>query len=109
MTRDERQRYARQVQLTEIGPAGQALLMATRVSVPAGPAGEVAADYLARAGVGIDPDAPTLILPDVTAAGPASIAADALRGSFAAVEAIVDALGIIREPHPLPSLDGLDA
>lgn len=81
--------------------------MAARVSVPPGLAGEIAADYLARAGIGIDPDAPLVILPSVSAEGPAAPAAHALEGAFAAVEAIVAALGITREPPPLPSPDGL--
>jgi len=46
-------RHARQIKLVEVGGAGQARIGAARVDVPdSGLAGEVAARYLAGAGVG---------------------------------------------------------
>ncbi len=44
-------RYTRQRQLPEVGPAGQERIFALRVQVSGDPAGSVARQYLLRAGV----------------------------------------------------------
>jgi hypothetical protein len=100
----QKQRYARQVLLAEIGEAGQLVLCAARVRVGAtsdSRAAAVATDYLLRAGFELtgDPAAPELALGDASAiralsgASGFDHAAAALAGAFCAVEAIKAALG----------------
>jgi hypothetical protein len=100
----DKKRYARQVLLTEVGLAGQARLLQAAVALPEGAdarAVELAADYLHRAGLRVDPDAVTEVaVPGRDAvralAGRPELheAAAALAGAFAAVEAIKHALGV---------------
>jgi len=87
LTPAQKQLFARQLLLEEIGPSGQERLCASRVRVPAGAdprAVAVARDYLERAGL-------TVLGSD----GTANTAA-ALCGAFAAVEAIKAELGVGR-------------
>lgn len=99
--------YARQILLSELGPAGQERLAATEVRIAAAADARVsivARDYLVRAGVGSQPRA--LLAPlDVSAASQAEVERVAgsaalegcaawLLGSFAAVEAIKAAAGV---------------
>jgi hypothetical protein len=108
----QKQRYARQVLLTEIGEAGQLRLCGARVRVGAESdprAAAVATDYLLRAGLELTEDgaAPELVLGDPTAiralAGTSDFehAAAALAGAYSAVEAIKVALGV-GVPRTLP-------
>jgi len=104
----QKQRFARQLLLTEIGPSGQERLCASRVRVPPGAdprAGAVARDYLERAGVSVlsgDGHANALPVPAAEAvraiAGAPALeeAAAALCGALAAVEAIKAELGVGR-------------
>lgn len=100
----QKQRYARQVLLAEIGQSGQLRLCAARVRVgidsdPS--AAAIASDYLSRAGLELttDPAAPELVLGDTRAiqalagANDFEHAAAALAGAFSAVETIKAALG----------------
>jgi hypothetical protein len=95
--------YARQVLLTEIGEAGQARLLQAGVGLPAGAdarAAAVAADYLQRAGMQVDPEgAPIALLGSdalgaLAGRGELDEAAAALCGAFAAVEAIKHVLDL---------------
>jgi hypothetical protein len=107
----DKKRYARQVLLTEVGLAGQARLLQAAVALPANAdarAAEIAADYLQRAGLRVDPDAgAVLALPAGDAvralAGRPELeeAAAALSGAFAAVEAIKHAL-VLSQRADLP-------
>lgn len=103
----ERVLYARHLLLSEIGSTGQERLCAHWVSVAKGAdpeAARVATDYLVRAGVTVTGETPggtnQLDLPDTAAidalAGCPELAhaAQALRGAFAATEAIKRALDI---------------
>lgn len=110
LTANQRVRHARHLLLAEIGEQGQAALCATqlRPAVGADPrAAEVAADYLARAGVTVAPGAATLPVPSAAevaalAGDPALLeAAAALAGAFAAVEAIKATTGA-GQPAALP-------
>lgn len=99
---EERRRYLRQMLLPEIGEAGQARLRGALAVPPPraeSRAAAVCADYLARAGVGADPEAlrhperaRETPVPDAAGvrdlAGEALLgeAAAALAGAFAAVE-----------------------
>jgi hypothetical protein len=124
----DRSRYARHLLLPEIGEAGQTRLCATSVRIPESAdrlAGEVARDYLMRAGLQVDPTqqetgdrqqatgnhrrGPALALADVPStsaigilAGRAELehAAAALAGAFAAVEVIKAALDLPRSALP---------
>jgi len=100
----QKQRYARQVLLAEIGEAGQLRLCRARVRIAAESehrAAAVAIDYLGRAGLETTGDAaaPALPLGDAraiqTLAGASGFehAAAALAGAFGAVEAIKSVLG----------------
>jgi hypothetical protein len=100
----QKQRYARQVLLAEIGEAGQLRLCAARVRVGAKSdprAAAVATDYLLRAGLEVREDTtlPELLLGDPGAIHALSGASDfehaaaALAGAYSAVEAIKAALG----------------
>ncbi|HJL17281.1 MAG TPA: hypothetical protein RMH99_16560 [Sandaracinaceae bacterium LLY-WYZ-13_1] len=101
----DRARYARHLLLAEVGEQGQRRLSAHRVRLEGDPrATEAAADYLARAGVGVvragDAD-DTVAIPRADVARLAdrpSLAPTAgrLTGAFAAVEAIKRALAVGR-------------
>lgn len=123
-TASERRLYVRQILLDEIGEAGQARVCAVRVTIPAGAsarAGEVAGEYLARAGCGRAQIAgPEVAAPDqgaggITAPVPEDAfvaqlagtpllhdAAAALAGAFAAVECLKAIVGAGR-PAALPA------
>ncbi len=103
--RDGIGRHARQLLLPEIGEVGQAFLSAHAVAVPGGPAGEVAAEYLRRAGVhaAVTESAPGA--EELEALAPERVAALAgrpeleaaaafLAGAFTAVEEMKRALGV---------------
>ena len=107
----DRKRYARHLLLAEIGPAGQARLLAQTVALPASAdarAAEVAVDYLRRAGVTVGELGEVVALPDSAAvralAGRSELheATAALLGAFAAVEAIKSALAV-GAPGELPA------
>jgi hypothetical protein len=100
--------YARQILLSELGLPGQERLASTAVRIADGADARVSAvtrDYLARAGVGSQPDAIDLQARVVNAASASDVsrvAGDAelegcaawLLGAFAAVEAIKAAAGV---------------
>ena len=108
MTPAQRQLYARQLLLAEIGEQGQARLCAAQVELTAGDARAlaVARDYLERAGLRVNDTSSTeplslqvpLPAPDAVRAlaGRPEFedAAAMLAGAFAAVETIKAALGI---------------
>lgn len=112
----DRARYARQLLLPEIGPAGQARLLTCKLAIPApgsaleARAAEIAADYAQRAGLAIDDAGTVLKLPDEPAlaalAGRVELheAAAALCGALAAVEAIKQALTLGTEAAPPSAL-----
>jgi len=89
----ERQRFARQLLLHEIGAEGQLRLLEARFEAPSTRAGAIAADYLERAGLrpgSASEGALALRLPPQDG----DPIRDALLGAFAAVEALKSALGI---------------
>ncbi len=111
----QQRRYARHICLTEIGANGQDALLAQRVSLPesAHPkAGEIALEYLTRAGVKSGAGGLELVrvgLGDVQELATASsleCAAAHLAGALAAVEAIKHTLQIGVPITDVPALDG---
>jgi hypothetical protein len=109
LSASERERYARQLLLTEVGVAGQERLCAAQVALPmdaSARAADVACSYLERAGVRVEPAAVSgqgplrVALPDDAAV--AALAGDPrlhdaaawLAGAFAAVEVMKQALGV---------------
>lgn len=116
LSAQERQRYARHLLLTEVGPEGQALLCAARFAVPPGAdprAAAVARTYLERAGVHEGAGGRPVPLPDAAevrrrAGGEPLLedAAAAVLGSHGAVEVIKAVLGAGR-PGVLPPELGL--
>ncbi len=102
LDRDARRRYARHLLLSEVGEAGQERLRACTVALAGDArAKEVAALYLARAGVELRDGAASTVDAGSTEAvaaiaGRAELeeAASFLAGAFAAVEAIKAALDV---------------
>lgn len=88
-------RWARHEMLPEVGAEGQRKLLGARRSVPDDARGRVAADYLARAGLTIDPSAPPAPAVEVTAGrSELAAAADFVAGAWSALEAIKLELGV---------------
>ncbi|HJK94779.1 MAG TPA: hypothetical protein RMH85_28540 [Polyangiaceae bacterium LLY-WYZ-15_(1-7)] len=87
---EDKRRYARHILLPEIGAAGQEALQAARFAPAPGPAGEVAALYLERAGLEAAADGPALQLEGA----PEDPSDAAIAGAFAAVEHIKATLGV---------------
>ncbi len=84
----ENQLYARHLLLPEIGEAGQAKLLASRVAIEgAGAAAVAARTYLERSGCTIDPDGASIALSRDGVVG-------AIEGAFAAVEHIKRTIGV---------------
>jgi hypothetical protein len=102
LTEQQLRLYARQVILRELGQAGQAQLCAAEVALAEpSPAGEIAADYLRRAGVQVvTGPALSLAVPsaaqvDAIAGEPALQAcAEWLAGAWTAVETIKQCVGV---------------
>lgn len=129
----DRQRYARQILLPEVGMAGQRTLLATRAHLPKAAnraASAVARAYLERAGVAVtgeerDPTDPSVVpvpgdaaVHRCAASGELIHAAAALQGALAAVETIKSALAVgtpmgtthidvppLSHQHPSPATD----
>jgi len=108
----ERRLYARQLLLREIGDTGQRALRAARAELGAGAdpaAAQVALDYLTRAGVAADAATAGACVDVADASSVAAlagapslrVAASALAGAFAAVEAIKMLVGA-GQPATLP-------
>lgn len=91
MNRRERQLYGRHVLLAEIGIEGQEALLRSRFDVPVGRAGDVASDYLLRAGLQRGGD--MIEVPHMDAPDHLRGAADALAGGLAATRRIAATVG----------------
>ena len=106
LTPPQRRRFVRHLLLPEIGPRGQARLLEARFAVRStdrGSAGEVAALYLARAGLNATSeadDATTLELEE-----PDDPIDAALTGAWAAVEHVKRVLELGRSVPTPPSID----
>ncbi|NOY91406.1 MAG: hypothetical protein GXP55_09355 [Deltaproteobacteria bacterium] len=107
----ERQRFARQLLLHEIGADGQLRLLGARFDAPSTRAGAIAADYLVRAGLrpGSALEAALALSLPSEEGDPV---ADALCGAFAAVEALKGALQLgtpgALDPQLLADLETAD-
>lgn len=102
-------RWARHELLPEVGPTGQAKLRAATRAVPAGARGAVAGDYLARAGLTVDPSGAPMPAVEVLAGRPElEAAADMVAGAWMALEAIKDELGVGQPARSHVSLTGPD-
>ena len=97
MSFSEAHRFARHLVLAEVGPEGQAKLNALALDVPSGRGGDVAAEYLRRAGVYIEKGASVIPVSDTTGDDKDRIAVDTIHGTLAALEALRRGLGM--PPH----------
>ena len=91
LTLHQKQRYARHLLLSEVGPGGQERLCAARFRAGSSLAEQVAAEYLRRAGLRQDAaGSPVVVTPTDEPLDAA------LAGAFAAVERIKAELGVGR-------------
>lgn len=97
-------RFARHLVLSEIGPEGQAKFNAMECHVPPGRSGDVAADYLQRAGATIRDGSNVIPISTTTETPQNRIAVDTLHGILGALEALRRELGMpSHEPLGLDS------
>lgn len=86
--------------LAEIGPDGQSKLSAMEFAVPSGPGGDIAAEYLRRAGATAKDGSPVIPIARAASAPKTRIAIDTTHGILGALEALRRELGM----KPLPPL-----
>ena len=80
--------------LAEIGPEGQAKLNAMEFAVPPGQGGEVAAEYLQRAGASARNGSTVIPMSAAESSTQTRIAIDTLHGTLGALEALRRELGM---------------
>lgn len=91
-------RFARHLVLAEIGPEGQAKLNAMEFTVPLGRGGEIAAEYLQRAGASAHDGSTVIPMSTTESSAQTRIAIDTLHGTLGALEALRRELGLKPQP-----------